>query len=321
MPQDYNPKGKALLFAKYNIRSEVIEGTGPVPDDEVQLDIIITNGEEDTYGSIMTEQTMRNYVEDCNGGSIPLMRDHSTESAMQLGMIVRGEYDEANKRVVANARVLRDTPQTPPDLRIDEYIRRMERGMVPGFSVAFRDADETCNICHKDIFPQRDTPDACPHVPKLVYDGVRCTYNVDNARLREVSFVTTPSTPGTGLANLREWNEDLRKMKQEGDFGTPGSNNAKSKLEREGQMYRENLVKEAIKMGVRAIDDFDEQTWRKRFDNNDAQFIIDQTETWKDLGDNRWGDGGRKTESKPGSESLTRSDGQPLILPPHLFNV
>lgn len=317
----YNPKGKSLLFAKYNIRSEVIEGEGAVPDDEVQLDIIITNGEEDSYGSIMTEKSMRNYVEDCNAGSIPLMRDHATESNMQLGMIVKGEYDEANKRVIANARVLRDTPQTPPDMRIDEYIRRMERGMVPGFSISFRDADETCNICHKDIFPQRHTEDACPHVPKLMYDGVRCTYNVDNARLREVSFVTTPATPGTGLRALSEWDEDLRKMKQEGDYGTPGTNNPKSILERDGQKYREDLVKNAIAMGIRAEDNFDEQLWRKRFDAQDAQFIIDQTNTWKKLGDERWGKGGRKTESSPGPKGYERSDGKPLILPATLFDV
>ena len=312
-----NPKGKSEHLANISIRSEAVEGGGSIPDDECQLDFVITNGDEDSYGSRMTEKTMRNYEEDINAGIIPFMLDHGSDTSKQIGRFIKAEYDESANRVIATASMLRDTPATPPDLRIDEYIRRIERKFYTGASVGFRDADEICNIkgCEKPIFDY-DRSDPCEHVPKRYYNGERCTYSVDNARLREVSLVPQPSNTGAGLYDTRQWEEDLRKVKTHGDVGSGDPADKQSLLERDGLKYRESLIAQAIKMGIRAEDGFDEQLWRKRFADNDSGFIIDQTKTWTELGDQRWGKGGRVTEP-----SAPQSQSKPLILPSYLFEV
>lgn len=321
--QSLNPKNKMLHIAKISVRSEAVGG-GAVPEDEVQLDFCISNGERDSFGSIMTEKTLKNYAEDAAAG-VGFMRDHAEGVNTQIGRTIAATYDEAEKRVVATISMLRDSDDTPENMRVNEYIRRIERKYYDSCSVAFRDADETCNICHRDIFPMvregEGQGDYCPHYPKETYDGVVCTYNVDNARLRHVGLVVAPSNPNAKLLDTREWSEALRSIKKHGDGGGDPVSQGKSLLERDGEKYRESLIKTALEEGVRAEDDFDEAVWRERFKSRDADEIIAQTATWTALGDARWGKGGRSTEGgSPSGTSGQRSDDTVLILPPHLFN-
>ena len=312
-------KNKTLVTARLNIRTEAVDGGGAVPDDEMQCDVIISNNEVDGHGSIMTEKTLRNYAEDAEKG-VPFMREHGSELNQMLGRTVYATYDEAEKHVVATVSMLRDTDDTPENMRINEYLRRIERKYYDSASVGFRDATETCNICGKEIFDfYRDDP--CPHVPKKVYEGVVCTYNVDDARLREVSLVPTGSNAGAKFLDMRNWTDEMRNVKKEGDTGSPGTNDPKSILERDGEKYRATLIDTAIKAGIRAEDDFDEAAWKKRFETRDADEIIAQTETWNKLGDARWGEGGRKTTDNPGAGPAGDPNNQPLILPSYLFEL
>ena len=309
----FNPKGKAIHLAKLQIRSETVDGNA-VPDDEMQCDFIITNGQEDSYGSVMTEKTMRNYESDCNAGTVPFMLDHNTDTKSQIGRILSATYDEENKRVIATASLLRDTSSTPPDLRIDEYIRRIEKRFYDSVSVGFRNAEEICNICEKPIFDLHRA-DPCEHIPKHYYDGVRCTYSVDNANLGEVSLTPQPSNTGAKLYDTREWDEDFRAIKKAGENSNGEKTDTRSILEKDGLAYRTGLIDEAIKAGIRAQDNFDETLWRKRFETYDAQFIKDQTQTWLDLGNQRWGDGGRKTGGSEPDKNDT------IVLPNYLFEI
>ena len=294
----FNPKNKAIYLARLKVRSDAVEG-GSIPDDEMQCDFVITNGEVDGHGSIMTEKTMRNYTEDCIG-SVPFMLNHSNDMQMQIGQTIAATYDESLKQVVATVRILRDTEDTPENLRVNEYIRRMERGMYNSVSVGFRDAKETCNLpdCGKDIFDWM-RQDPCPHIPKQYYNGVQCTYDVDDAHLREVSLVPAGSNPNAKLLDTREWVDDLSKIKQAGNAGNGsnggGENEPKSVLERDGLKYREGIIKEAIGAGIRAKDNFDEEKWRKRFETMEAEQILEQKADWDSIGDSRWGTGGRAT--------------------------
>ena len=307
-------KNQTVHLAQLSIRTDAVGG-GSVPDDEVQLDFVISNGEKDSYGSIMTKRTMQNYAEDAERG-VGFMRDHGEGIEMQLGRTIAATFDESKNQVVATVSMLRDTDDTPENMRINEYIRRIERRFYDSCSVAFRDATETCNICGKEIFDfYRDDP--CPHIPKKIYDGVECTYDVDNARLRHVGLVTAPSNPNARLLDTREWSDNLRKVKKEGDPGTKGTDSTKSILERDGEKYRESLIAKAIKEGTRAEDDFDEETWRKRFETRDSDEIIAQTQTWTKLGDARWGEGGRQTAPTGGTDPQATQNA--IILPDHLF--
>ena len=81
--------------------------------------------------------------------------------------------------------------------------------------------------------------------------------------------------------------------------------------------WRESLIVEAVKQGVRAEDAFNETLWRTRFSTQDSDFIKEQTTTWKKLGDVKWGSGGRKTHSGIGGRKAEPT----LWLPESLFRV
>lgn len=310
-------KNKTIHLARLSIRSDAVDG-GSIPDDEVQLDFTITNSDVDSFGSIMTEKTMQNYTEDAARG-VSFVRDHTEGVASQLGRTIAATYDSENKRVVATVSMLRDSEDTPENMRINEYIRRIERRFYDSCSVAFRDATETCNLCNKEIFDfYRDDP--CPHIPKKMYDGEMCTYNVDDARLRHIGLVTSPSNPNAKLLDTREWSEDILKVKKEGGSADTGDSSGKSLLERDGEKYRQSLIDTAVKEGIRAEDDFDETVWRERLKTRDAEEIVAQTATWTKLGDARWGQGGRATSPEGGGTSGGSQDNV-LILPDYLFNL
>ena len=311
-------KNKAEHLAKLQIRSEALGG-GAVPDDEMQADFIISTGEKDGYGSLMTDRTLMNYTEDCNNG-VPFMLHHGNEMHLQIGQTIGATYDKDLKEVRATVSILRDTESTPENMKVDEYIRRMERGYYNAVSVGFRDAKEICNLCNKEIFDwQRNDP--CPHIPKRMYNGVECTYNVDEGRLREVSLVPVGANPNAKLLDTREWDADLLKIKTNGDTSSFGAGDVgrthdpANILEADGLKWRNQLIDTAIKAGVRAEDDFDEAVWRKRFADNDSDFIIAQTRTWTKLGDSKWGKGGRVTGSEDPVEEPT------IWLPESVFQV
>ena len=312
-----SPKNKALLMADLTIRSEAVGG-GDVPEDEVQLDFTISDNQEDAHGSFMTDTTLRNYAEDAQAG-VPFMVDHSSGLARQIGRTIRGEHSESDKNVISTMSMLRDSEETPENMKVNEYIRRIERRYYTSVSVGFRDADEICNICDKPIFDwMRENP--CEHIPKRTYDGVRCTYRVDNARLREVSLVSAGSNPNAKLLDTREWTEDLRNVKKEGDIGGGAPQSQKTLLERDGEKYRKALIDKAIEEGVRAEgSEFNENEWRERFKTRESGEIIQQTAIWVKLGDAIWGEGGRKTESGGSNGSPQRGQGISIVLPDYLF--
>ena len=154
-------------------------------------------------------------------------------------------------------------------------------------------AREICRLDGKPIWDwERDDP--CPHIPGKSYDGKVCEYDIDDAFLREVSLVPSGSNPDAKLLDRSTWDEKLKAIKKD---LPEGDTNQKSLLERDGQKWREQLIVKALKEGVRAEDSFDETVWRERFLTQDSDFIVEQTTTWKKLGDLKWGAGGRKTSN------------------------
>ena len=60
-------KPKTPYLAQIKIRADAIEG-GQIPDDEVQLDFIISSAKRDGHNSYMTEKTLQNYAADAARG-------------------------------------------------------------------------------------------------------------------------------------------------------------------------------------------------------------------------------------------------------------
>ena len=157
-------KPKDLYLAQLKVRSEAVEG-GEIPSDEVQVDFIISSARRDGHNSYMTEKTLANYAADAARG-VPFMLDHSLSMEKQIGRTIAGNYDAAEKHTTATVCMLRDTDATPEALRVNEYIRRIERKFYDSCSVGYRDGTETCRIDNKPIWDwERNDP--CPHVPDV----------------------------------------------------------------------------------------------------------------------------------------------------------
>ena len=383
-------KLKSLYLATLQIRTEPVEG-GSMPEDEVQLDFTISSGKRDAHFSYMSDATLRNYAANAQAG-VPFMLDHASDMEKQIGRTIAGRYDEATKSTIATVSMLRDTDSTPENMRINEYIRRIERKFYDSVSVGYRDGTEICRLDGKDVWDWART-DACPHIPGRSYDGKLCEYDINDAYLREVSLVPSGSNPDAKLLDRSTWEDGLRNIKKEGGTsrgdslaarlneligdddrtgtidrmasaagidsstvnqilngsincppmnrlegfartlsvsvdnlieaaGRDGCNYEpddaeRGLLARDGQKWREQLIGAAIKEGVRAEDDFDEPKWQERFKTQDSDFIVEQTVTWKKLGDAKWGKGGRKTDSGIGTPAAEPT----LWLPESLFRV
>ena len=363
-------KPKSLYLAKLKIRSDAVDG-GSIPDDEVQLDFVISSNNRDAHYSFMSEKTLQNYALDAARG-VPFMLDHATDMERQIGRTIAGSYDETEKQTIATVSMLRDTDTTPENMRINEYIRRIERKYYDSCSVGYRDGKEVCRLDGKPIW-DFDRNDPCPHIPGRSYDGKVCEYDIDGAFLREVSLVPSGSNPDAKLLDRSTWDDKLKAIKREGGTcrgeslaarlnelideddrsatisrmadaagiadatvtnilngsincppmnrlegfarvlnvsvdslvqaaGRDGCNyevddDERALLVRDGQKWRELLIEKAIAEGVRAEDGFDDVLWRERFKTQDSTFIVEQTDTWKKLGDLKWGAGGRKTSN------------------------
>ena len=307
-------KPKTVYLAQFQMRSEAVGG-GTIPEDEVQFDFCVSSGKRDGHFSYMDEKTLRNYASEAQGG-VPFMVDHEDGLRSQIGRSIRGEYSESAKEVNATISMLRDTDDTPQNMKVNEFIRRIERKYYTACSVGFRGGDEICRLDNKPIWDwARDNP--CEHIPGRTYDGQLCEYDVVDAHLREVSLVPSGSNPDAQLLNRSEWDEGLRRVKEEGLSSTGESSDPKTLLERDGLKWRESLIKTALEEGVRAEDDFDQEAWKKRLETYDSDTILAQTATWTKLGDARWGEGGRKTDS---GAATGGSQVPVIILPSNVFD-
>ena len=305
-------KNMLKLFFPFIVRTRDDEGK-ELPEDIFEFEAEISNGNLDGHYSRMGDCTLSNYAEDASNG-VPMTLDHEDGVRNQIGMFIAGTYDEAEKRVRAIARMLRDNDQTPDNLKVNEYIRRIDAGLYRGVSVEFRDGQEICDMCSKDVW-DLSANDRCKHIPGRIYAGEKATYEIKGARLRGVSLVSHPSNKEAGVIDVRsdDWTaKEFDKFKLLGD-GADGD--SKSQLELEGEKYRDTLIVEALKQGVRAEDDFDETAWKTRLEDWNSELIIAQTKTWTNAGDAKWGKGGRKTTDNP-AESATDN---PIILPDYLF--
>ena len=179
------PKPKTIYLAEFSVRSEAVGG-GAIPEDEIQFDFCVSSAKRDGHFSYMTDKSLRNYGAEAQGG-VPFMVDHEDGLRSQIGRSIAGTYDESKKEVNASISMLRDTDDTPDNMKTNEFIRRIERKYYTACSVGFRGGEEICRIDKKPIWDwSRQEP--CEHIPGRTYDGKVCEYDIDDAHLREVSL-------------------------------------------------------------------------------------------------------------------------------------
>ena len=137
---------KTLYLAKLQIRSEAVDGGGAIPEDEIQFDFAISSAKRDGHFSYMTEGTLRNYGADAEAG-VPFMDNHQDGMDNQIGRSVAGGYEESAKQTIATISMLRDTPETPDAMKVNEYIRRIERKYYDSCSIGYRGGQR--NLSHR----------------------------------------------------------------------------------------------------------------------------------------------------------------------------
>lgn len=150
----------------------------------------ISNTLLDSHFTHMNEKTLRNYAEDSEIG-VSFLRGHRRND-LAVGYSLRGLLEEegTRKRVVTDFYTIRGLQET------DDLIRRMQGGLVRDVSVGFHGGEYWCDICRQTFWD-------CMHWPGMKYevkDGdqtkmVVATYEIDDARLSEVSGVYDGSTP------------------------------------------------------------------------------------------------------------------------------
>lgn len=150
----------------------------------------ISNTLLDSHFTHMNEKTLRNYAEDSEAG-VSFLRGHRRND-LAVGYSLRGilEEEATRKRVVTDFYTIRGLQET------DDLIKRMQGGLVRDVSVGFHGGEYWCDICRQTFWD-------CMHWPGMKYevkDGdqtktVIATYEIDDARLSEVSGVFDGSTP------------------------------------------------------------------------------------------------------------------------------
>lgn len=272
------------------IRSLESNEENPISEDEFEFEACVSSPSLDAHFTRMTESTLNNFMTDAISG-VPLQDSHARERLSDtLGNSIGARMDEDGKLFV-RFRMLRDNTDTPEHLKVNEYIRRIERDILREMSVGFNGGEELCEIDNKDMWDFR-SEDPCPHIPGQLYDGVQCTSRIENANLGEVSIVAMGSNPDT-VINIRDLPEEIRKIKNI----TNEEDKERTLLERDGLLYRKTLIEKAIEEGIRAEGQtFKQEVWRERFEERSAEEIIDQSTLWGKLGDDIWGEGGRVTK-------------------------
>jgi hypothetical protein len=168
----------------------------------------LSNQNVDSYGTRMSDSTLRNYQDDFSvgralmnshrtggflgGSELPIGRTFYAElSGLALPMSARYE-DVGGQRLTVYAYIQRGIQIT--DVSSDHLIAGIEGGTIKDTSVGFARGDNSqylCSICGSNL----DDWESCTHVPGARYENGRCYAWVDNFRGREASLVYKGSTP------------------------------------------------------------------------------------------------------------------------------
>jgi len=166
----------------------------------------ISNGELDTDGHIMGEDTLKNFARGAKAG-VQVKDSHEYKNG--FGKTFDGKYESGENRVVSGLRITRNMPlgDNKSYPISDSFITAIEDEIITQVSIGAYGGDLICNICDASMYGSRD----CYHWPLCTYlidtDGVKeqvvCTATYVGGKLREVSLVDKGATPGAEIIKQR----------------------------------------------------------------------------------------------------------------------
>ena len=301
-----------LAIARLRLRAA---GDGSGASDEFVFDCVASSGTLDSYHSRFAESSLDKFVSDIGGArTIPFLDSHMQDG---IGRVL-GRVDSAklvDGDVVATVSMLRDTESTPDAMRVDEHIRRIERGYFNEVSVGYAGGTDKCDLCGLDVWRETDEG-MCKHWPGETYDGEVATYTIHDASLRELSLVSRAANPDAQIQRLRA-DAGWQSVKALGDeLKTEPS---KSLVERDGERWRAELFKTLCEEGVRAIGpNFDEEEWKSRMEVLDSTALEEQIALYRRISETIYPQGRQTVDSTSQQAGHTKSD--VLVLPGWLFN-
>ena len=173
----------------------------------------ISNGNLDSYKTIMAPSSLENYANDASAG-VNILDSHNWKT-IGVGRTTNGVYDRENNKVEVDFYVLDDLDLTNQSFaNTASLIKAINDGLANDVSIGFVDGKEMCSVCGKNLWGA----DSCDHWPgdKVVIetngtDEVKeCYGHIEDARLAEVSIVYDGATPG---AQIISKNKDLIETK------------------------------------------------------------------------------------------------------------
>lgn len=167
----------------------------------------ISNGELDTDGHIMGEDTLKNFARDAKAG-VQVKDSHEYKNG--FGRTIDGRYDDAENRVLSGLRISRDMDlgENKSYPNSNSFIMAIEDEIITQVSIGAYGGDLICNICDASMYSSRD----CYHWPLITYlisddegrkEAVLCTATYVGGKLREVSLVDKGACPGAEILKSR----------------------------------------------------------------------------------------------------------------------
>jgi hypothetical protein len=182
---------------RFRIQGRQTGAPGEKSEERAYYSGIISTDELDSYFSRMSESTLKNFAEGANEG-VTVLDSHKHNTA-GIGMSTKGRYDDG--KVYSDFYIVRDVPlgSAQSYSTTDGFITMIDDGALRDISVGFYGGNETCDICHENIWTW-----SCRHWPGVDYiieeDGVKkiitCTTTIEGATLSEYSLVFDGATPG-----------------------------------------------------------------------------------------------------------------------------
>jgi hypothetical protein len=192
-------------------------------DDLMVMDVVgAIAGVQTAYFSYLTPRSIQNFVMDVNGKlrskdapSVGYYLNHDTTSRLPLGVLFDANESGEEQDLEFRHKVFLPLNYSTGDVTVEDYIKSVEMGMSEQVSVGFISNKLTCRICGDDIRSFK-----CPHMPGGRYNVgteeepkfVVCSYDVDEARLMEVSAAWRGALPGARILSID--NQDGRQVQK-----------------------------------------------------------------------------------------------------------
>ncbi len=157
---------------------------------------------ESCYNYFLGTSSLLVFKDDLQNNRVPLNVMH--QRMIPLGNWLPGELVMMNpppdgarpgKNMMLKSALCMPKDLTMAGYNTDELAKAYEMGTMTDVSISWTDGTPVCDICHNDLRNWK----LCEHIPGQMYDGMKCTFTVENAHLQFISVVDKGGLPNATL--------------------------------------------------------------------------------------------------------------------------